>query len=353
MSISTFVVKFLDELYLAARRYNMSRYSFGHIKNKYNKNILTKEQKKAIRDFYMPYGKVSTEFHSFYIDKTSLFSEKYIPDYIYFNRVNTYFNDNKVAKIMDNKCYYDMLFYGYKQPIKLADRKGGCWFVGGQMVTLEQVLDVLCEEPAIFIKAATSSSGGGGVRYIDKAVCDDFRCSIKKVVEQMAVDVVIQKPIIQHKDLSRLNESSVNTMRILTVLRNGKVKIYSSLLRIGKANSKVDNGAISVGITDDGKLKRYGYYLTGDRVISHPGSGVVLKDYQLPSFDKAKNMVLKAHLCVPHFKMVSWDIAIGEDGEPILIEANLSDGEVLFHQLNNGPLFGDDTKEILDEVFGK
>ena len=27
------------------------------------------------------------------------------------------------------------------------------------------------------------------------------------------------------------------------------------------------------------------------------------------------------------------------------------DGEIDFHQLNNGPLFGDDTKEILDEVF--
>lgn len=27
-------------------------------------------------------------------------------------------------------------------------------------------------------------------------------------------------------------------------------------------------------------------------------------------------------------------------------------GEIDFHQLNNGPLFGDDTEEILKEVFG-
>lgn len=353
MNISKLVVTILDELYLAARRYNMSRYSFRHIKNKYNKKILTIEQKKAINNFYLSYGKVCTEFHSFYTDKTGLFSEKYIPDYIYFNKVNTHFNDNKVAKIIDNKCYYDIIFQGFKQPVKLADRKGGCWFIGNQMMTLEQVLDKLCEEHAVFIKASTASSGGGGVKFIDKKSCDNYKQQIKEVIERIGVDLVVQKPIVQHKDLSKLNESSVNTMRLLSVFRNGEVKIYSSLLRIGKANSKVDNGSISVGITSDGKLKEYGYYLTGERVTRHPGSGVVLKDYQLPSFDKAQELVKKAHLCVPHFKMVSWDIAIGEDSEPILIEANLSDGEVSFHQLNNGPLFGDDTREILNEVFGK
>ena len=55
----------------------------------------------------------------------------------------------------------------------------------------------------------------------------------------------------------------------------------------------------------------------------------------------------------PHFKMVSWDFAVNEHGNPIMIEANLCLGELDFHQLNNGPLFGEDTKKILDEVFQK
>ncbi len=36
-----------------------------------------------------------------------------------------------------------------------------------------------------------------------------------------------------------------------------------------------------------------------------------------------------------------------------MIEANLNQGELDFHQLNNGPLFGEDTIKVLDEVFGK
>ena len=51
--------------------------------------------------------------------------------------------------------------------------------------------------------------------------------------------------------------------------------------------------------------------------------------------------------------MISWDIAIGEDELPVLIEANLYFGQLDFHQLNNGPLFGEDTEEILHEVFAK
>lgn len=37
--------------------------------------------------------------------------------------------------------------------------------------------------------------------------------------------------------------------------------------------------------------------------------------------------------------MVSWDIAIDKDGDPVLIEANMRKGGINFHQFNNGPMF--------------
>ncbi len=356
MSLSSTVSSLVDKLFVIARRYNMTKFTFGRIKNKFDKNSLTNEQKKIVKEFYSDYCKVSTDFHCFYTEKTGVFSEKYIPDDVYFNRVNTYFNDKNLAKVIDNKCYYSLFFPELRQPDKLAERKGGCWFVEKQMVTLEQTVDVLCKEPAIFIKAATSSCGGRGINYVDKKECQDYRKCIKEGIEHVKGDIIVQKPIIQHSDFGKLNESSVNTLRILSILRNGEVKIYSSIVRIGVAGSKVDNacsGGMSVGITEEGKLKEYAYYSDGDKIARHPSSGFVFKDYQLPSFDKAMEMVKKAHFCLPHFKMISWDIAIDEDGEPVLIEVNLTYGEISFHQFNNGPLFGEDTREILDEVFGK
>ena len=75
------------------------------------------------------------------------------------------------------------------------------------------------------------------------------------------------------------------------------------------------------------------------------------KDLIIPNFEKIKELVTQQAKLVPHFRLVSWDIALNEYDLPILIEANLHFGEIDFHQLNNGPLFGDDTKEILKEVF--
>lgn len=54
---------------------------------------------------------------------------------------------------------------------------------------------------------------------------------------------------------------------------------------------------------------------------------------------------------MPLFRLISWDIAIDENDSPVLIEANLFVGELEFHQLNNGPIFGEETEDILKEVF--
>ena len=51
--------------------------------------------------------------------------------------------------------------------------------------------------------------------------------------------------------------------------------------------------------------------------------------------------------------MISWDFAIDELANPVLIEVNLSYGGVDVHQMSNGPVFGEMTADILDEVFKK
>ena len=66
-----------------------------------------------------------------------------------------------------------------------------------------------------------------------------------------------------------------------------------------------------------------------------------------------KELVIKACRMVPHFRMVAWDVSVLENGEPVLIEANLYDGQLDSHQIHNGPLFGENTEKIMREVFDK
>lgn len=353
MQLSTITKKILSDALVGGRNYIMRKYVYNRVKENTRGVVLTGKQKKEIKEFYSKYGKVSWKFHNFYLEKTGRYAVNYLPEDVYFTKICRFYNDYLVARAVNNKCDYSRIFWNIPQPELIAYKKGDYWFADEELITEEKLLEIMNREGKGFIKVTTATGGGSGVTYVDKSKDKDYEKTILKVIGGIQKDIVIQRPLIQHKDLSKLNESSVNTMRIVTMFRNGEVKIYSSLLRIGKANAKVDNGSISVGITPDGKLKEYGYYLTGERVTSHPASGVVLKDYQLPSYQEARELVKKAHLRIPQFKLASWDVAIKEDGTPALIEVNINDGEVSFHQLNNGPLFGDDTREILDEVFGK
>lgn len=335
------------------------------IKNSVNKMLdsytasqfkLTKEQKKQLEEFYAPYAKITDVSHRFYTEKTGVFSPYYLPMDLYLNCVDEYFDNRAESKFLDNKCYYYSLFNGIPQPEALVFRIGGLWYSGDRtLITKEKAYEILVREKVVFAKQATASCGGKGVMYISEEN-GDIGNQFDEFLSFAKSDIVVQRPVKQHKDISNIFPHSVNTMRIISLLTEDGVKIYSSILRVGVGKEKVDNaskGGVTCGINDDGTLKDRFYKLNGERHDVHPTNGFVPGGYQLPSFDKAKELVKQAHPMVPHFKLVSWDVAITEDGNPILIEANLAKGSSEFHQLNNGPLFGDDTKKILDEVFGK
>lgn len=337
------------------RKKHMKRVVYRQKTQNSQKRVLTKQQIKEAKSFYSEYQKISDVYHNFYTEKTGEFHADYITDDVYFNVINLYYNDYNAFKVVDNKTNYDMLFPTIHQPQILASRKNGFWYTGGYIVGVEDVIQSLKNEPCVFVKRATDCGGASGVFYLENSEYEQFVTDFNTIVQKIPTDIAIQKLVEQHEELAVLNTDSVNTLRILTVLKkDGSVKVYSSLLRVGGGKGHVDNfcsGGVAVGIDGDGKLKEWGYYLNGNRISEHPVSKMKFLGHKIPSFEEAKELCCRAHVYVPHFRMVSWDVAIEKDGTPILIEANLADGQLDLHQLTNGPLFKEDTKEILDEVF--
>ncbi len=342
------------ELFYFIRKQNMKRFVFKKKRSQTTKQVLTKDQIRECKAFYAKYQRISPIFHNYYTEHFDQFCVNFIPDDIYYNRINLFYSDPQDAKVMDNKCNYHKLFPDIPQPELITYKCNHIWFIDGKIVSYDQAVEALMQAGEVFAKQATDCGGGSGVMYI-KVSDEDSVETVQQKLNKLRGDIVVQKALKQHKDIAVINPSSVNTIRILSLLSVDGVKIYSSLLRIGVGDTKVDNiatGGLIIGIQDDGKLKKEAHFLTGERFTEHPVSKVVFADYQLPSFEQAKELVYKAHLNVPHFRMVSWDISIDEAGTPIMIEANLSDGQIDLHQLLNGPLFGEDTEKILDEVFG-
>lgn len=336
----------------AIQRY-VTALAFSNIKKPF---CLTKSERNQVKSFWAPYCKVNPVFFEFYKQKTGDFRPEYLPKDVYLNRIDEFYNDRNAQNILDNKCLYTRLFPGIRQADTPIFRMNGFWYDEKLTpLTQEEAVGRIENESALFVKAASQSCGGKGVQHLD-AENGPMKTLFLDALSHVSGDIVVQRPIRQHETLSKLHPASVNTLRILSLLTNEGVKIYSTIVRMGVGGSKVDNassGGIFCGVREDGSLTPVAYRLNGERFDVHPTTGIVFDGYRIDGFDKALALVKQAAPLLPKFRMVSWDIVIDEQGEPLMLETNMAKGSVHFHQLTNGPLFGEDTNKILDEVFGK
>lgn len=153
-----------------------------------------------------------------------------------------------------------------------------------------------------------------------------------------------QFTIRQHPLLTSLHPQSINSLRIVTVrsLKDGIIRVWPSILRIGTGKSIVDNtsqGGLCVGINfENNHLKKWGFYKPqfGRKVDRHPDSDIVFADFELPFLKEAQEQAVYFHSLLPGMQSVGWDIAIGEDG-PVFIEGN-DNWEINGPQICNGGL---------------
>lgn len=345
-----------EEIFSRLRRAHMRKLVRKLKRSQTEKNVLTKEMKKEAKNFWSNYLSVPLVYHNFYTEKYGQFYKEYIPDEIYYNYIQPYFNNYRLSKALDNKCYYNKMFPNIAQPKLVAYRLNGFWYADDNMLFggYKEAYEFVAKEDEVFIKRATDSGGGHGVKYLNcKGLTEE---KFLEEIKDFKGDIAIQRGITQHEALAKLNPSSVNTIRIITLLTKEETLIVSAILRMGVGTAKVDNsssGGMTIGISKEGKLKKTACAEKRRLLEEHPTSEIVFDGYQIPSFKEATELVKKASVMVPHFRMVAWDVSILEDGTPVLIEANLYDGQLDSHQIHNGPLFHEDTQKILDEVFSK
>ena len=96
--------------------------------------------------------------------------------------------------------------------------------------------------------------------------------------------------------------------------------------------------------------KRLGDQQDLNRVLAHPDAGYDFGSKQVPGIHAAWDFALGLHRRLLYFDLVAWDISIGPDREPRVVEANLWKPGINLNQVNSGPLFGDRTEEVLRYV---
>lgn len=311
--------------------------------------------KEEIQNYWDQFNlKISTDWHKFYSSRNGLRDVRYIPEDLFYCVIEPFYNRVDFKEAYADKALYSIWFANVKRPVTIAKNMSGTIYDDDfRTITLEEVLTRCENKSRIIIKPTIDSGAGKNIVFINADSADEMREKTNKVLADFEKDYVIQEILEQHDSLKQLNPSSVNTIRMTTFLHNNEVSILTSHIRIGTDNSNYDHNGIVCGIKEGGNLQDFACkYKKGDVFAKHP-QGYEFKNVTIPGFEDMKTIAKREHLKFGHFRLISWDFAVEKDGCPVLIEVNLRWQGLNHHQLTIGPLFGDLTDEVLEEVFGR
>lgn len=314
---------------------------------------IDKEFKKAYYEYWKNYPKIKRDvkFAWRFAAKNGNFDPRYIPNTFYFTVIDTFYNDRRLVVGFNDKNYYDKIFANFLQPKTIVRKINGKFLDADyNLISEEKAFELISNQNEVICKPSLETGCGEGIFFFspqkDSEKIKAFLSDSKKS------NYIVQLTIQQHAELNKLHSHSVNTIRICSILLDDGVHVLSSCLRIGMGDARVDNlcaGGICVGISSSGYLNEYAYSSCGDKLKTHP-CGLVFSEFKIPGYDKAVELVKNAHPSIARFRLVSWDIAIDENSNPVLIEANMNNGGINIHQTSNGPLFGDLTERVIAEV---
>ena len=164
---------------------------------------------------------------------------------------------------------------------------------------------------------------------------------------------ICEEYIWQHKQMNVMNPFSVNTIRIVSLLKQDEVHIISATLRTGgKPGVCVDNLKNNgVGAQVDiatGIVCTAGFDYNDKVYVRHPVSGTQFLGFNIPNWEMAIEVVKRAHKKLPQCKILGWDIAITRTGVDV-VEANNAPG-VPIMQIGDMTPKGEKVLEVIKEI---
>ena len=317
---------------------------------------LTPVQEKEIQEFYTALlgHPVPLDWHRFFYSRTGHYSKAYFPTSEYKTNIVGRLNVYPLKRAYTDKNVTDLILPRARQPKIYLKNMNGYFYWEGRAVSKEEALEA-CSNLGTAILKPSLTARGQGVRKINlrNGVDEEDGTPLESLLGQYKQDYLLEEAITQHPAMAALNESSVNTIRLLTYRSGMDVTLVYSVIRIGRKDQSIDNesaGGISARINPDGTLARYAFGAPGVDYVEYTDSGVKLEGYGVPSFKESVAFVKEQHLYLPFFNLVAWDIAIDASGAPVMIEFNMTPD---LSQSANGPAFGDHTEIILQDALKK
>ncbi len=346
-----------------AGKWKIVRRSNAHYKELFAENgteyrQLTSAQKQEIDHVWKRYCEGSSLFkynrysyatHELYYSVTGEFQPMIVPEELWWP---TLFNKINIPDMMPawaDKNYFELLLPCGSFPKVVVRNINGCLEDANyQAIDEMKANQLLNSQGDVFVKPALDSGAGMNVHLYKK----EDKITIQGINNAFQKNYVVQALFHQHEDMSQLNQSSVNIVRLITVMINGKVELLMSAVRVGNKGAINDysptskgTGTVIIGVDETGAMKPFGFEPCGRRVTCC-SNGYVFAGHKIPKFAEMVENALAFHLRMPYFKMIGWDMVVDSEGKTAIMEYNLKWPGILYYQWCNGPLFGTDETRV-------
>lgn len=243
------------------------------------------------------------------------------------NEIVRKYNNKEYFHIFENKDEFNILFKDYikRDWIKVKD-------------TPKEKVIAFMEKNNEFMAKPIDGGCGHGIEKINTA---NYK-SLDEVYDKLTEgnnNFELEEVIKQHSEVSKIYPDAINTVRVVTILKDNVPHVICAYFRIGNGKY-VDNfnsGGMVAPVNE----------LTGevvDRAIdkkknlyeNHPQTGAKIKGFKFPDWDKAISMCKEASKVVPQMGYIGWDVCFTPNG-PIFVEGNEFPGHDIYQLPEHTP----------------
>ena len=191
----------------------------------------------------------------------------------------------------------------------------------------EEALVGFCERHPRFVAKPRNSSCGIGVQIVDVKKMGGAKNVVENFLGREKEEWLFEEFIEQDPRMAEWHPSSVNTIRVPSVMTKDGPVVILPLFRTGKNGNVVDNchndgGLMAVPDAKTGVLQTDGYDVFTNIVEVHPNSGKKFKGWQVPEWDSLIATAAELHKSMPkQHKYIGFDFAFTKKGW-VVVEGN-------------------------------
>jgi len=329
---------------------------------KHNTNeVVSDRLLKEHKQLWRPLSKVvPSVFIKAYVGLTGVKSKDFIPENIYYTIVEPILNNPIASAGYEDKAQIDWFHNDEYLPVIYLRNIHGVYYDKNRNELAKPILSFEeADNGKIIVKPSIDSQGGRNI-FIFSFKDNEWKTrkgdvlTIKFLEQHFKQNFIVQEYVEQHPFFRQFNESSVNTLRVMTYrsVKDNKMHVLHAVLRVGKDGNEIDNqslGGYACGIQSNGVLRAFVADKYGATKQTLAKGTINLSEVgKVYMIEEVKEVARKLAKCHFHSRILGFDLCVDKNSRVKLIEVNNMDIGMELTQHLVGPLFREFTNEVID-----